>query len=185
MCANRYSGAMSARLAEYRTLVLDTSFRPLWAIAWRRAMVLDLCRRVEVLEYYDTLVRTARAAFPLPAVVRLPHFLHRRPVRVALTRGNVLLRDGHRCQYCGREQSTRELTLDHVLPRSRGGRTTWTNVVAACGPCNRRKGSRTPAEAAMKLRRAPARPRSLSHGGDGMVTGETPREWRDYLPLEA
>ncbi len=165
----------------YRALLLDKSFRPLRAVGWRRALCLDLTERVEVLEYYAFRVHTARTSFPVPAVIRVPGWLHRVPQQVPPTRRNVLLRDGFTCRYCGFEGSTSQLTIDHVLPRSRGGRTTWDNVVAACGPCNREKGDRTPAEAGLLLDPPPRAPSALQLGRRGMVVGETPQEWWPYL----
>jgi 5-methylcytosine-specific restriction endonuclease McrA len=170
-------------LSHYRALLLDKAFRPLRAVGWQRALVLDLTARVEVLEYYDRFVQTARDAFPLPAVIRTPSWIDRRPRSAPLTRRNVLLRDEHTCQYCGLAGTTRELTIDHVQPRSRQGPTAWENVVAACGPCNRRKGDRTPEEAGMPLRAAPRRPSALQLGRRGMVLGDFPMEWEQYLVL--
>ena len=107
----------------------------------------------------------------------------RRPRSVALTRTNILARDRHRCQYCGSSPPIRELTIDHVLPRSRGGRTTWDNVATACGPCNRRKGNRTPNEAGMPLIGPPVQPPYMVFERRGMFAGDPPQQWRDYLPL--
>ena len=142
---------MYVDLDGYRVLLLDKSFRPLRALNWRRAILLDLAGRVEVLQYYERKIRTASASFSMPAVMRSPNWVERSPQVVALTRRNVLLRDGNTCVYCGFVGVGRELTIDHVLPRSRGGRSAWENLVAACGPCNRRKGDRTPEEAGMRI----------------------------------
>lgn len=165
---------------ELRCLVLDRAFQPVTAVDWRRAVVLDITDRVQVLEYYDDVVHTARATFPIPAVILTPQWLRRAPAHIPLTRGNLLLRDEHRCQYCGRAEA-RPLTVDHVLPRSRGGPTAWTNVVVACGPCNRRKGNRTPGEAGMPLPRPPSVPKALSMGRHGLWLAEPPEPWRPYL----
>jgi 5-methylcytosine-specific restriction endonuclease McrA len=166
----------------YRSLLLDKSFRPLRAVNWRRALILGLSGRVEILEYYERTVRTASERYPIPAVIRAPGWVERIPSAVALTRRNVLLRDGHACAYCGAEGIARDLTLDHVVPRSRGGRTTWDNVVTACAPCNRRKSDRTPEEAKMRLRLVPRAPSALQLGRRGMiVVGEPPAEWRAWL----
>ncbi|MCA9568826.1 MAG: HNH endonuclease [Myxococcales bacterium] len=165
-----------------RTLVLDAAFRPLHAIRWQRAMVLDLLDRVDVLEYYDAVVRTSRDVFPLPAVVRHRGYVQRGPGRIALTRRNLLARDGSTCQYCGHHGVSRELTVDHVMPRSRGGGSTWDNLVIACGPCNRKKGDRTPREAGMPLLSRPMQPTGIALGSDGMISGQTPLEWAQWLP---
>ena len=168
-------------LDHYRALLLDRSYRPVRAVGWRRAVVLGLSGRVDVLELYAREVRTPSRTFALPAVVRVPSWSHKAPQAVALTRRNVLLRDGHTCHYCGATGSGRELTLDHIVPRSRGGRTAWDNVVTACGPCNRDKGDRTPEEAGLRLLATPGRPTALQLGRRGMVIGDPPEEWRAWL----
>jgi 5-methylcytosine-specific restriction endonuclease McrA len=107
-------------------------------------------------------------------------------VRVALTRRNVFFRDGHQCQYCLKKLPARELTCDHVNPRSQGGHTSWENLVTACGPCNRRKGGRTPEQARMGLVRQPQRPESLPVEFTLNVTsGNLPEVWREYLGWSA
>lgn len=164
-----------------RTLVLDASFRPTHAVRWQRAMVLDLLDRVDVLEYYDAVVKTAGDAFPLPAVIRHRGQVRRGPKAVALTRRNLLARDGHRCQYCGVVFVPRELTIDHVFPRSRGGPSSWENLVTACAPCNRAKGDRTPDEAKMPLVARPRRPSVIALGREGLFRGDMPPEWSSYL----
>jgi len=172
-----------SRLENYRTLVLDKGFRPMRAIGWRRAITLDVEHRIEVLEYYDEVVRTAWEAFPLPAVIRVTTYLHfRHELQIALTRRNIMIRDGFRCQYCDTKAAIRDLTLDHVMPRSRGGPSSWKNLATACGPCNRRKGDRTPEQANMLLLNKPKRPKLLTIGRDGRFTKEPPPEWVDYLP---
>lgn len=171
------------QLSGLRTLVLDAAFRPLHAIRWQRAMVLDLLDRVDVLEYYDAVVRTSRDAFPLPAVVRHRGYIRKGPRRVALTRNNLIARDGGRCQYCAEVFHPRLLTIDHVIPRSRGGPSTWENLAIACGPCNRKKGDKTPREAKMPLLTTPRAPTVLAMGREGLFTGAPPREWSDYLPI--
>lgn len=167
---------------QYRALLLDKSFRPLRALSWRRAILLELSGRVEVLQYYDHFIQTPSRRFVMPAVLRASSWVERVPSSVALTRRNVLLRDGGICVYCGASGTLRELTIDHVLPRSRGGRTEWSNVVSACSKCNRDKGDRTPAEAGMVLGVTPKPPTALQLGRRGMVSvGEPPPEWRAWL----
>ncbi len=171
-----------ARLEGFRTLLLDSGCRPLRTLSWQRALTLDLQDRVDVLEYYDEVARTTSTAFQLPAVIRLRQYLRFLRFRVAFSRRNVFLRDAYQCQYCTRHPAARNLTLDHVLPRSRGGRTSWSNIVTACGSCNRRKGSRTPREANMPLLRDPVQPRTLPTQRGVRKVGDIPDEWREYLP---
>lgn len=171
-----------SRLDGLRTLLLDATYRPMRAISWQRAIVLDLQDRVDVVEYYDEVVHTPRTAIPLPAVMRLRQYLKLYRRGVPFTRRNVLLRDRHECQYCGARPAVAHLTLDHVVPRARGGSMSWENVVTCCETCNRRKGCNTPREARMPLRREPTRPLVLPVQRRGVVMVEgAPEEWRMYL----
>jgi 5-methylcytosine-specific restriction endonuclease McrA len=125
-------------------------------------------------------VRTVRFEIAVPRVIRLLSYDRLPKTRVRLNRRNLFARDTNRCQYCGRKFKTTELSIDHVLPRSRGGRTVWTNVVCACTKCNVRKGGRTPREAGMQIIREPVQPRfspviSL-HAGN-----EKYRSWKQFL----
>lgn len=107
----------------------------------------------------DLFVRTPRIAILVPRVIRLVAYDKIPKREVKFSRKNILARDGNKCQYCGKRLAVAQLSLDHVYPKSRGGKSTWTNVVAACNPCNTRKGGRLPAEASMKLRTIPAAPK--------------------------
>ena len=137
-------------------LVLNQDYQALAVCSVERAMVLVWLQKAElVADRADRVLHSARAQFPWPTVVRLKRYIRVPYRRVLLTRRNVLRRDGHRCQYCG---SAERLTLDHVLPRSRGGKDAWENLVAACTPCNNKKSNRTPEEAGMRLRVVPFHP---------------------------
>jgi 5-methylcytosine-specific restriction endonuclease McrA len=142
-------------LAEH-VLVLNATYEPLNVCTVRRACVLLLKEKAEVVEAVDRPLRSASATFPYPAVIRLvsyvraPRFYARR-----ITRKAVFARDGYRCQYCG---GSGRLTVDHVVPRSRGGRSSWENMVTSCAPCNLRKADRLPAEAGMTPRNRPRPP---------------------------
>jgi len=128
-------------------LVLNATYEPLGVVSLRRALVLLLKDKAEVIEATEERIR-AQTISLLPRRSSAP-----------LSRRAVLLRDNYTCQYCGQRPSRSEMTIDHVMPRIRGGTTTWENVVCACLRCNTRKGSRTPEEAHMPLRRSPFRPR--------------------------
>src|SRR5688500_12552842 len=138
-----------------QVLVLDQGYGPHRVVSWQRAICMVFGGKVEVLEEYEEVVRSPSIAMRMPAVVRLLNAARRRPRVVRFSRFNVLLRDGFMCQYCGDHPHARELTMDHVIPRAKGGATRWNNVVAACRECNHRKGSRTPDEARMRLMRLP------------------------------
>ncbi len=143
-----------------------------------------LLDKVEVLENYSTILHSVSWSLPMPAVVKLNGFVKRRRMRIALSRRNVFYRDGHRCQYCKQRFPARELTCDHVRPRSQGGSTSWENMVTACGPCNRKKGGRTPEEARMALLENPGRPETLPIEFTLNVAGGTfPEAWRRYLHI--
>ena len=164
------------------TLVLDQGFVPVKVIAWRRALCMSLIERVEVLASYDREVRTVTRSFHAPAVVRLLAAIRTRPQLVRFSRRNVYLRDNHRCQYCGLVFSPADLTLDHVVPRVAGGKTSWTNVVAACASCNRRKGGRTPEQAGLPLRAAPRRPQwSPLVAAPRLLPHDVPDLWRAWI----
>ncbi|MEM7154485.1 MAG: HNH endonuclease [Myxococcota bacterium] len=163
------------------TLLLDQGYQPLEVISWKRALVMDLVGKVETVTTHSWVVRTVDRQFPVPAVVRLLRAVRHRPPFVRFCRDNVYLRDAHRCQYCGHEFPTRALTLDHVVPRCEGGETSWTNVVTACGPCNRRKGRDLPEDAGMPLLSVPKRPRWLAPRGMRLGPSQLPELWRDWI----
>jgi 5-methylcytosine-specific restriction endonuclease McrA len=145
-------------------LALNASYEPLTILPLRRALRLVLDQKAEILEVDDARVfRSERRRLPCPVVIRLVRFVHvPRRFRRQVTNTFLFARDHYRCQYCGRHRSDlrgREfLTRDHILPISRGGENTWSNVVAACSACNNRKGNRTPREVGLQLRSEPGEP---------------------------
>ena len=158
-------------------LVLNADFQALSVCSVERAAVLVLLRKADLVEAHaGRALRAATTSLPWPSVVRLRGYVRVPYRKVLLTRRNLLRRDGHACQYCG---ATERLTLDHVLPRSRGGPETWENLVAACTRCNHRTGSRTPEEAGMALARPPFRPSHVMYMRDFL--GETEEAWKPYL----
>ena len=161
-------------------LVLNATYEPLSIISVRRAVVLLLKEKAEIVEAAQAELRSEHISMPMPLVIRLIYFV-RIPYRVSLpvTRRTVLARDHYTCQYCGKQPSRKDLTVDHIVPRSRGGHTTWDNVVTACQCCNGRKGNRTPEEAHMKLGATPAQPRYVA-----LALIESPdarQAWRKYI----
>lgn len=159
-------------------LVLNASYEPLNITTWRRAMVMLLKGKAEGLEHNPH--HRIRPDLLLPTVIRLRQFVRVPYKQVPLSRRNVLQRDGHVCQYCG--FAGEPLSIDHVLPRSRGGADVWENVTTACLPCNVRKGNRTPREAGMALRREPRRPPgSLSFEARRRIGSGLNLEWEKYL----
>jgi 5-methylcytosine-specific restriction endonuclease McrA len=165
-----------------RTLLLNSTYEPLKVISWQRAVTLLWLGKVEVVRTYDRDVRAVTFRVRMPAVVRLLRFVRRRRPQISFSRRNLFARDDARCQYCGRREELPHLTYDHVVPRSQGGRTDWTNIVTCCIPCNRRKGGRTPDQAGMRLLQVPKRPDYLP-GVFTVTIGlrNAPDSWRDFL----
>ncbi|MDP9236483.1 MAG: HNH endonuclease [Chloroflexota bacterium] len=139
-------------------LVLNQNYEPLNVCNARRAFVLVYHGKAEVLEHGAGSLRSPNTVVPLPSVIRLIYLIKRPRPQMRLSRREVFNRDRQMCQYCGR-RGQRDLTLDHVMPRHRGGRHTWENLVTACKACNHRKAGRTPQEARMHLLSVPYQPR--------------------------
>jgi len=166
------------------TLLLNSTFEPLKVVPWKKAVTMVLLKKVEVVEHYDRVIRGVSFSLPLPAVIRLNRFVALRSNIFHFSRKNLYIRDRGRCQYCGRAFDPKELTYDHVIPRSHGGQTDWTNVVTCCLECNLKKGGRTPEEAGMKLIRRPRAPIWIPLLTVSLGLEETPGPWKNYLYLE-
>ncbi|MBI5510754.1 MAG: HNH endonuclease [Deltaproteobacteria bacterium] len=183
-------------------LVLNRNFQPVSVIGVRRALCMLYVGVARALdgqfrqfdyqswraisaELHDDTVGTLNRRIKIPRVVVLQVYDRVPMGRIRFSRHNIFVRDDHTCQYCGRRLARKELNLDHVVPRSRGGKTAWENVVASCIDCNFRKGGRTPAEAAMKLVRAPRRPRWSELIHPPRLRAQY-REWIPFLdPVDA
>lgn len=165
-----------------KTLLLDLGYQPIKVISWRRAVCMHFLGKVEVVSNFDAEVQTISSRYPIPAVVRLLHHTRVGPRVVRFSRRNVYLRDRFTCQYCGRRFSERDLTLDHVIPRSRGGRMEWTNIVAACVPCNGRKGRRSPEQVGLQLRCVPGKPASVPGSAAQLGIEVVPDVWQVWMP---
>ena len=187
-------------------LVLNRNYTAVRIVSARRAFALLCKNSAEVIDNHDTdfatfdftawivhseehrqrpvthdqFVMTPRFAIVVPRVIRLMGYDKVPKREVKFSRRNILARDENRCQYCGKKLSASQLSLDHVTPKSRGGKSTWTNVVASCNPCNTRKGGRMPWEASMKLQRNPAVPRRNPALAD-KVQSQTYQVWRHFL----
>ncbi|HKN59763.1 MAG TPA: HNH endonuclease [Candidatus Acidoferrales bacterium] len=162
-------------------LVLNATFEPINVTAVRRALVLMLKGVAQAEETNHAEVHSTSKSVQVPSVIRLLTYRHIPQQSRALSRKNILLRDRNTCQFCGAAFPASELTLDHVMPRSRGGRSSWENLVACCYACNNRKGDRTPEEAGLKLQRRP-RPFTLHTSRQLMrLIGHRDEKWRKYL----
>lgn len=173
-----------AGLRQHPALVLNADYRPLsyyplslWP--WQDAIKAVWMDRVDIVAEYDEIVRSPSTVIRIPSVVVLREYVKPRK-RVAFTRFNLFLRDGFSCQYCGAKG---DLTFDHVIPRARGGVTSWENVVAACSRCNLRKGSKSLRQAGMSLRRAPRVPSTeeLRNFGRQFPPNYLHESWLDFL----
>ncbi|MBT8493031.1 MAG: HNH endonuclease [Deltaproteobacteria bacterium] len=163
-------------------LLLNASYEPMLVIPWQRAVTMLCVGKVEVLRSYEDVLRSMSWTLPMPAVVRLRDFVRRHRRRIALTRRNIFVRDRYACQYCDARFKVGDLTIDHVVPRSQGGAASWENLATSCGPCNRRKGGRTPKQARMKLMSRPSRPDSLPmEYALNIANRNLPEPWGDFL----
>lgn len=178
---------MTPAIESCHALVLNADFRPLsyfplsiWS--WQDAVKAVFLDRVSVVSVYERKIHSPSCEMRLPSVIALKEYVPaaRRP---AFTRFNVFLRDHFACQYCGNDFATNVLTFDHVIPKSRGGRTSWSNVVTACSPCNLTKGNRLLRESGMFLQRAPIEPTTseLQDNGRAFPPGYLHESWRDFL----
>lgn len=185
------------RVANEGVLVLNSLFQAVQVTGTRRALRLFYAGRARAVtpdfSSYDfdnwcdlppgveqRVIRTPTRTIRIPTVIQLIHYARLPRCEVRFNRRNIFIRDRNRCQYCGRTRTQRELNLDHVIPQSRGGKSTWVNVVCACLPCNTRKGARTPEEAGMRLVRPPRKP--VGHPLlRARWMGPCPEEWRTFL----
>lgn len=172
---------MSAtRLHGRSSLLLNASWEPLMILPAKRAIVLVLQEKAEVLHAREEVVRSERLSLALPSVVRLRYYVHVRfQARRGVNRKAIFARDGYRCQYCGGVAEN----IDHIVPRSRGGSHSWNNVVASCRKCNTRKENKTPEEAGMRLRRRPGAPHHPVLLGASY--GRIYPEWEQYFQAAA
>tara|TARA_R100000808_G_C2081715_1_gene105303 strand:- start:70 stop:570 length:501 start_codon:yes stop_codon:yes gene_type:complete len=160
-------------------LKLDSSFKPIEVITWEEAIVLTWLKKAWAVEYTDKWVHSAQKAFQIPSVIVLFRYIDEKFFTLPCTRKNILLRDENRCQYCAKCFREPELTIDHVMPRSRGGKSVWNNVVAACKSCNQRKKDFLVENSPVTLIRRPRKPsyRSIIKKRIGKANWK----WEEYL----
>ena len=160
-------------------LVLDSSYRPIKQISWKKAMTLYFQEKIEVIkEYEDTWIRSPRKKFKLPSVIRLIDYIFRLPWGIRLTRTNLYIRDKGQCQYCSKKLNKGRFTLDHVIPKSKGGKTDWNNLVVSCEKCNIKKGDQSLKDVGYSLNQKPCQPKS---GFLFTTLEEAPPDWLDFL----
>jgi 5-methylcytosine-specific restriction endonuclease McrA len=166
-----------------KVLILNQTFEPLQVCGARRAVILLFTGKAERVEDTSRVIRSPSTVLLLPSVIRLHRFV-RKPAQpsIAFNKKNILKRDAYTCQYCGRNSGER-MTMDHVIPKSLGGRTVWENVVSACRACNLKKGNKSLEEARMCLLRRPTKPVSVFYLGVLAHTFQRYESWRKYLPI--
>ncbi len=183
---------MHTHLDNCPTLVLNADFRPLsyfplslWS--WQDAIKAVFMDRVNILSEYNEEVHSPTMSMKVPSVIALKEYVPQDQLKPAFTRFNLFLRDNWRCQYCGQQFKTPELTFDHVIPRAKGGGTSWENIVASCQPCNLLKGSMLPHECHMYPLRTPVQPSTmeLQRNGRAYPPNFLHESWEDYLYWDA
>jgi len=161
-----------------QVLVLNQNYEPMTITNAKKAIILIYLGKAELVEKHDSvLVRSVTVALPMPSIVRLTRYISVPRKRIVLSRKNIVKRDGHRCQYCGTTHGP--ITVDHVIPKGRGGKDTWENLVCACTRCNNKKGNRTPEEANMTLARRPQKPSHIFF--IRYFIGKLDNRWKPYL----
>ena len=166
-----------------RTLVLNAGFEPMHMISWQRAICLVLTEKAEMVSGHTQTIRTVTKEFTMPSVIRLKRYvqLYQRMRTIRCSRKNIFSRDQHTCQYCDIKVAGKEATVDHVIPRSKGGGSTWNNLVTACRRCNIKKGSKKPEQVGLKLKKKPRKP-----GFSELIrmqSGVSHEKWDDFLDL--
>lgn len=159
-------------------LVLNLDYEPISVIKVKRAIILTLLGKAELVETYDgKRIRSVSMSLPLPSIVRLHRYIHLKNRDIPLTRRNILRRDGYTCQYCGSKEGP--MTVDHIIPKKYGGRDTWENLVCACTECNAKKGDHKPDEVGMKLLKKPRKPHFFTFVYSSV--GIPDKKWKPYL----
>jgi len=164
-----------------QTLLLSRGYEPIATIPWQKAITLLFQGKIEIVaEYDDREIRSVSVIFKMPAVVRLLHALRKKKKSVKFSRQNVLARDRWKCCYCGEKKMISDLTYDHVVPRAKGGKTEWENIVTSCYECNHKKADMTLAQAGMRLKYKPSRPTWVPIF-TLQLSGPVPDQWASFL----
>jgi 5-methylcytosine-specific restriction endonuclease McrA len=160
-------------------LVLNQNYEAISICSARKAVVLIFLKKAQMVETYGINIHSITIEIPYPSVIRLNRYVQKPYQKVSLSRSNIIKRDKHTCQYCGKNHQP--MTIDHVIPKSVGGKDTWENLVCACMRCNAKKGDKTPDGAGMKLIRKPLKPSHLFYLQH--LAGSAHNTWHDYLFL--
>lgn len=177
---NPASNAVNGHLLNRAVLVLNANYSPLMVCTAKRAICLDYLDKVDVLVNYDEKIYSPSMSYDLPSVIKIKHYIRYENMSMDLNRKNILARDNHTCQYCNANRIA--LTIDHIIPKKRGGSDTWENLVAACQPCNQKKGGLTLKESNMVLNRIPKRPNRLHYFQ--RYVKDHQMNWKPFLFME-
>jgi|TARA_B110001454_G_scaffold67707_1_gene65999 5-methylcytosine-specific restriction endonuclease McrA len=161
-------------------LVLNANYSPMTVCTAKRAITLYFLDKIDVLSNYNDKVHSPTVSLELPSVIKIKTYIKNNSMSVEISRKNILVRDNYTCQYC--ETYSNALTVDHIIPKFRGGEDIWENLVGACKNCNQKKGTRTPEEAGMPLIKKPKRPNRIHYFQRYVKTKQT--DWRPYLFME-
>ena len=171
----------SSKILNKAVLVLNANYSPMMICSAKHAIGMVYLEKVDVLVNYPQKVKSPNKFFDLPSIIKIRNYVRHDNLSVELNRKNILSRDKQICQYCGK--SNLKLTIDHIIPRGRGGQDLWENLVAACKQCNQMKGNKTPEEAGMPLIKKPKRPNRLHYFQK--YVSESKTEWKPYLFMES
>ncbi|MCB0282857.1 MAG: HNH endonuclease [Calditrichaeota bacterium] len=160
-------------------LVLNQNFEPISICSAKKAVVLIFLNKAQMVEQYNNAIHSVNLELPYPSVIRINRYVRKPYQKVSLNRRNIIKRDKHTCQYCGKNHQA--MTIDHIIPKSLGGKDTWENLVCACMRCNSKKGDQPLEKAGMKLIRQPRKPSHLFYLQH--LAGDAHTSWHEYLFL--
>ncbi len=168
-----------------RVLLLNSSYEPLKIVSWKKAVILIYKEKAQLLEEYDNLlIRSPNLVLKAPSVIRLYYYVNINKYKILrFSKENIFFRDNYTCAYCGNKFNKSQLTLDHIIPYSKGGRKTWTNIVTACNYCNNKKGSYNLDQVNFRLLNKPFKPSENSYIAFHNKFHTIPVQWRNYLPI--
>ena len=173
--------AINGSILNRAVLVLNANYIPLAVCTAKREICLSVLDKVDILVNYDSKVHSPSVSLPLPSIVKVKEFIHYNSLNVEISRKNIILRDNHICQYCGTKKGP--ITVDHIMPKVRGGKDTWDNLITACQPCNQKKGDRTPDEIGMHILKQPKKPSRIHYYQQYVNTLQS--DWKPYLFMES
>ena len=164
-------------LLNRKVLVLNSSYEPLMVISARRAILLVLTDKVDIIVNYSEFINSTYSRFHLPSVILLKKYIKYHKSQITLSRKNLLKRDNRVCQYCGKTDT--KMTIDHIIPKVKGGTDTWENLVTACFKCNSKKGNKLLSEITMQLIKKPRKPSMITYLQNYVTLSQN--EWKPYL----